>query len=162
MVCLAIRAIVAMWALHASISSSAAQETTPAPTGRLVDLGGRRLHQHYTGAGSPALAIENGAAAFSIDWALVKAEAAKFTAVCTYDRAGYAWSDRGPSQDTIEETIDDLHLLLGRTSVQPPYVMVGASLGSAPSTCARTSADFQTISSALSSSTEPRTRGSRS
>jgi hypothetical protein len=35
-------------------------------------------------------------------------------------------SDRGPSQDSIEETIDDLHLLLARTSVQRPYVMVRA------------------------------------
>ena len=126
MVRLAIGAIVATWALHASISSRAAQETAPAPAGRPVDLGGRRLPQHCTDSGSPAVVIENGAAAFSIDWVLVQAEVAKFTAACTYDRAGYACSDRGPSQNTIEETIDDLHLLLARTSVQRPYVMVGA------------------------------------
>jgi pimeloyl-ACP methyl ester carboxylesterase len=53
------------------------------------------------------------------------------TQVMTYDRAGYAWSDRGPSQDSIEQTIDDLHLLLRKAGVRPPYVMVGASLGCA-------------------------------
>src|SRR5438105_2621665 len=35
--------------------------------------------------------------------------------------AGYAWSDKGPAQDTIEQTMDDLHLLLQKTP-RPPYV----------------------------------------
>jgi pimeloyl-ACP methyl ester carboxylesterase len=103
--------------------------TTPDPPGRMVDLGGRKLHLKLSGTGSPAVVIESGAGAFSVDWALVQPEVAKFTQVATYDRAGYAWSDRGPFQDTIEQTIDDLHLLLRKAGVHPPYVMVGASLG---------------------------------
>lgn len=65
----------------------------------------------------------------SVEWALVQPEVAKFAQICTYDRAGYAWSDPGPSWDTIEQTVDDLHLLLRTAKVQPPYVLVGASLG---------------------------------
>src|SRR5205823_7376331 len=99
-----------------------------APVGRLIDLGGRRLHEICSGMGSPAVVIENGAASFSVEWVRVQAEVAKFTEVCSYDRAGYAWSDPGPMQDTVEQTIDDLHLLLRKT-VRPPYVLVGASLG---------------------------------
>jgi pimeloyl-ACP methyl ester carboxylesterase len=98
------------------------------PIGRLIDIGGRRLHQVCSGTGSPVVVIENGAASFSVEWVRVQAEVAKFTEVCSYDRAGYAWSDRGPAQDTIEQTMDDLQLLL-RNTVKPPYVLVGASLG---------------------------------
>jgi pimeloyl-ACP methyl ester carboxylesterase len=100
----------------------------PPPAGRLVDIGGRRLHQICSGTGSPAVVIENGAGSFSVEWSRTQAQVAAFTEVCSYDRAGYAWSDTGPTQDTVEETVDDLHLLLQRT-VKPPYVMVGASLG---------------------------------
>ena len=67
-----------------------------------MDLGGRRLHTILAGAGSPAVVIETGAGAFSVDWTLVQPEVAKVTRVLTYDRAGYAWSDRGPTQDTID------------------------------------------------------------
>jgi len=104
-------------------------EAEPRPPGRLVDLGGRRLHANVSGDGEPAVVVENGAGAFSVDWALVQPEVAKFTRVVTYDRAGYAWSDRGPFQDAIEPTVDDLHLLLREAGVRPPYVLVGASLG---------------------------------
>jgi pimeloyl-ACP methyl ester carboxylesterase len=99
-----------------------------APIGRLIDIGGRRLHQVCSGTGSPVVVIENGAGSFSVEWVRVQAEVAKLTEVCSYDRAGYAWSDRGPAQDTIEQTMDDLQLLLRKT-VRPPYVLVGASLG---------------------------------
>jgi pimeloyl-ACP methyl ester carboxylesterase len=106
-------------------------ETIPDPPGKLVDLGGRRLHAMLTGEGSPTVVIENGAGAFSVDWALVVPKVAKTAQVVTYDRAGYAWSDRGPGQDTIEQTVDDLHLLLRKAGTRPPYVLVGASLGCA-------------------------------
>lgn len=102
---------------------------TPDPPGELVDLGGRRLHQLCAGRGSPAVVIENGNGGFSIDWALVQPEVARFTRVCAYDRAGCAWSDDGPTRGTVEETVDDLHLLLRKTGVSPPYVLVGASIG---------------------------------
>jgi len=115
------------WAATAA-AQPAPSEATPAPVGRLVDLGGRRLHQICSGSGSPVVVIENGAGAFAVDWTRVQAEIAKSTRVCSYDRAGYAWSDPGPVQDGIEQTMDDLHLLLRQTT-EPPYVMVGASLG---------------------------------
>jgi pimeloyl-ACP methyl ester carboxylesterase len=73
--------------------------------------------------------VENGSSAFSVDWALVQPEVAKFTQICTYDRAGHAWSEAGPARGAVETTIDDLHLLLRKAGVRPPYVFVGASLG---------------------------------
>jgi pimeloyl-ACP methyl ester carboxylesterase len=101
----------------------------PPPTGELLDLGGRRLHLDCKGSGSPTVVVENGGGSFSVEWALVQPEIAKQTRICTYDRAGYAWSDPGPVLDGIEQITDDLHLLLRKAGIQPPYVFVGASLG---------------------------------
>jgi hypothetical protein len=70
-------------------SSIIGQSPFPAP-GRLVDLGGHRLHVWCTGKGTPAVVIENGLGDFSLDWILVQKKVERFTRVCTYDRAGYA------------------------------------------------------------------------
>jgi pimeloyl-ACP methyl ester carboxylesterase len=64
-----------------------------------------------------------------MEWALVQPKVASFTRICTYDRAGYAWSDRGPAENTVEETMDDLHQLLRVASISSPYVLVGHSIG---------------------------------
>jgi pimeloyl-ACP methyl ester carboxylesterase len=101
----------------------------PPPTGQLVDIGGRKLHIHCTGTGSPTVIVENGGAAFSFDWELVQPEVARFTRICTYDRAGYAWSDVGPEFDSFNQASLDLHLLLMKARIPGPYVLVGHSLG---------------------------------
>jgi pimeloyl-ACP methyl ester carboxylesterase len=112
---------------------SAAQENqtdvAPPPLGQLVDIGGRKLHLICSGEGKPTVLLENGSDGFSIDWALVQPQVAKFARVCTYDRAGFAWSDRGPAINTVEQTMDDLHLLLSTAAITPPYILVGHSIG---------------------------------
>src|SRR5262245_9158927 len=70
-----------------------------------------------------------GGGAFSIDWALVQPKIADSTRVCSYDRAGLAWSDPGPADETVEQTIHDLHTLLRAAGEKPPYLLVGASVG---------------------------------
>ena len=75
---------------------SLAQVNTPAPTGKLVDIGGYRLHVDINGKGSPAVIMIAGSQAFSFDWALVAPEIARATLTCTYDRPALAWSDPGP------------------------------------------------------------------
>lgn len=116
--------------LHTAAAGDDDQDVPNSP-GRLVSVGGRRLHAIVKGDGSPTVVFENGAGAFSIDWALVQPKVSEFARTVTYDRAGYAWSDKGPTQDSIEQTIDDLHLLLRELGTRPPYVLVGASLGCA-------------------------------
>src|SRR5215469_6498281 len=77
------------------------EKATPPAPGKLVDIGERQLHLHCTGSGSPAVIVENGSSSFSIDFALVQPEVAKFTQICTYDRAGHAWSGAGPARWTV-------------------------------------------------------------
>jgi pimeloyl-ACP methyl ester carboxylesterase len=99
------------------------------PSGQMVDIGGCKLHIHCTGEGAPTVIVENGGAAFSFDWELVQPEVEKFTRICTYNRAGYAWSDVGPEFDTFDRSVHDLHILPSKAGIAGPYVMVGHSFG---------------------------------
>src|SRR5215472_2923431 len=101
----------------------------PQPVGELISIGSRKLHIRCTGIGSPTVIVENGGAAFSFDWALVQPQVARFTRICTYDRAGYAWSDPGPEFDTFDQASHDLHVLLANADIHAPYVLDGHSLG---------------------------------
>jgi pimeloyl-ACP methyl ester carboxylesterase len=100
-----------------------------AAPGRLIDIGGRKLHLYGTGKGSPTVILMAGGGAFSIDWALVQRRIARKTRVCSYDRAGLAWSDPGPADETVEQTVADLHTLLRAAGEKGPYILVGASIG---------------------------------
>jgi len=99
------------------------------PPGPLIDLGGRKLHLNCSGRGNPTVILVAGGGAFSIDWAFVQARIAENTAVCSYDRAGLGWSDSGPADETVEQTIGDLHALLRAAVEKGPYLLVGASIG---------------------------------
>src|SRR5262245_36346426 len=99
----------------------------PAP-GRLIDVGGRKLHILCSGSGSPSVILMAGGGAFSIDWELVQPRIAEVTRVCSYDRAGLAWSDSGPAEETVEQTVSDLHALLAASGEKGPYLLVGASI----------------------------------
>jgi pimeloyl-ACP methyl ester carboxylesterase len=112
--------------------SARAQTTAvapPSPPGRLIDVGGDRLHVNCTGRGAPTVLLEAGAGDFSFDWTLVQPSIAAFTRVCSYDRAGYAWSEPGPTPRTLEQLALEAHTLLERAGEARPVVLVGHSLG---------------------------------
>ncbi len=108
---------------------AAQPQAAPPMPGRLVEAGGHRLHLFCSGSGGPEVVFEAGAGAFSVDFALVQAEVARFTRACSYDRAGYAWSEPGPRPRTMRQIAYELHTALHRAGVKPPYVLVGHSLG---------------------------------
>jgi pimeloyl-ACP methyl ester carboxylesterase len=99
------------------------------PPGRLVDIGGRKLHFNCTGSGSPTVILEAGASSFAIDWSLVQPAIARTNRVCSYDRAGSGWSDPRGEPDTAARIVRDLHAALAAANEKPPYVMTGASFG---------------------------------
>jgi pimeloyl-ACP methyl ester carboxylesterase len=99
------------------------------PPGRLIDVGGRRLHLNCTGTGSPTVIIEAGASSFALDFSLVQPEIARTHRVCLYDRAGSGWSDARGEVETPARIVVDLHNALAAAGEQPPFVMVGASAG---------------------------------
>ena len=80
------------WSLRAM---AAVGPATPAP-GLMVLVGEHRLHLNCAGQGEPAVVMDAGLGGTSLDWVRVQPELARYTRVCTYDRAGYGWSEPGP------------------------------------------------------------------
>lgn len=105
-----------------------AQPAYPAP-GILVDVGQRYMHIHCTGAGSPTVVMDSGLGGASLDWVRIQPEVATYTRVCTYDRAGYGWSEPGPWPRTSLAIVHDLRVLLEHADITGPYVLVGHSFG---------------------------------
>ena len=97
--------------------------------GRLVDIGGHRLHIHCTGEGTPTIIFDSGVGGFSLEWSRIQSALAQRTRVCSYDRAGYGWSDPGPLPRTSERITRELHTLLLRAGVAGPYIIAGHSFG---------------------------------
>lgn len=99
------------------------------PPGRLVDVGGYKLHLHCLGTGSPTVIAENGLGGSSPDWSLVQPAVSQTTRICSYDRAGAGWSEVGPGPRTSRQISAELHTLLTNARIAGPYVLVGHSAG---------------------------------
>jgi pimeloyl-ACP methyl ester carboxylesterase len=99
-----------------------AEARMPPPPGRLVDIGGYRLHLDCTGTGRPTIILEAGLGDPGLSWSEVQPALARSTRVCSYDRAGFGWSDAGPlPRDPTRETAE-LHALLEKAGIDAPYV----------------------------------------
>ncbi|HMI88655.1 MAG TPA: alpha/beta hydrolase [Polyangiaceae bacterium] len=81
------------------------------------------------GGGSPTIVLEAGLGGDSSSWVFVQPQLAELTRVCSYDRAGYYFSDPGPMPRTADANVDDLHRTLEGASIRGPFVLVGHSLG---------------------------------
>jgi pimeloyl-ACP methyl ester carboxylesterase len=73
--------------------------------------------------------LEAGIAASSLTWSRVQPRIAQFSRVCSYDRAGLAWSESASTPRSMSALIEELRTLLDRTGEPPPYVLVGHSFG---------------------------------
>lgn len=87
------------------------------------------LNLNCFGEGSPTVVLDAGLGVPAHGWKPVQPAVAKFTRVCSYDRAGYGWSDAGPMPRTSSEIAKELHALLAAAGEKPPYILVGHSFG---------------------------------
>jgi pimeloyl-ACP methyl ester carboxylesterase len=119
-------------AIYQVIATRRSERKYP-PPGRLVDVGGYRLHINCSGPegaqGGPTVVMDAGIGECSPGWSLVQPEIARFVRVCTYDRAGLGWSDTTSTARTSQQIVNELHALLSNAGIKPPYVMVGHSFG---------------------------------
>lgn len=99
------------------------------PPGKLIDIGGRRLHLWHMGTGAPAVVIVPALGAPGLEWVGVQRLLAQHTTTYVYDRAGLGWSDPAPWPRDISELTDELHRLVDAAAVPTPFVLVGQSLG---------------------------------
>jgi len=116
-------------ASYQAISASREQRLYP-PPGKLVEIGGYRLHLYCSGQGGPTVILDYGRVGSYLDWYYVQPQVARFARVCSYDRGGYGWSEPSPKPRLPSVMAEELHALLARTGEKPPFVLVGHSFGS--------------------------------
>ena len=124
----AILACAAMGATYESARELTDRASYPAP-GRLVDVGGRRLHLNCVGTGNPTVVLFPGAGDVSPVWGWIAPTVATTSRVCAWDRAGRGWSDDAPGQQDPADLAVDLHTLLDRAQITGPFVLAGHSFG---------------------------------
>jgi pimeloyl-ACP methyl ester carboxylesterase len=122
--------------LIASVLFGGCGESTDTPStaavpadSQLVDIGTHRLFAKWIGEGSPTVVIDVGMGETYESWQPIIDEFSGKTTVVIYDRAGYRQSDPGPHPRTAGQSAHELRSLLERMPVQPPYILVGHSLG---------------------------------
>ena len=99
------------------------------PIGQMIDVGGHRLHLYCVGEGSPTVVLEGGHGVVMLSWTLVQPMIATSVRTCAYDRAGLGWSEIGSNPRTPQRIAEELHTLLENAGIEPPYVLVGHSIG---------------------------------
>ncbi len=113
---------------YQNISETRERRFHPRP-GQLVDIGSYKMHIYCLGQGSPTVILDAGLGDSFVSWHKVQPEIAKFTRVCSYDRAGIGYSDSSPRPRTSKVFAEELHTLLQRAAVPSPYILVGHSMG---------------------------------
>ncbi len=97
---------------------------------RMVDIGSRKLYLDCSGPlNSPVVILEAGSEAASESWRRVQPKIAISNRVCSYDRAGLGKSPWAGHEESVAENVADLHSLLQKAKIQPPYVLVAHSSG---------------------------------
>jgi pimeloyl-ACP methyl ester carboxylesterase len=118
---------VAGW-VYQTTSSARDRHAQPMP-GELVDVGGYKMHIDCTGRGTPVVILDAGLGDTYLSWNKVQPLIARFTRVCSYDRAGLGYSGATPHARIGKVIAEELHALLHNAEISPPYVLVGHSMG---------------------------------
>lgn len=103
--------------------------TTNQPPGAFYSVNGHRMHINCTGSGSPTIVLEAGLGNDSMTWGGVQPVLSSTTRVCSYDRAGFGWSDPLPAPRDADHVAAELHELLLQAKVTGPIVLMGHSIG---------------------------------
>jgi len=101
------------------------------PPGKMIDVGGHKLHINCTGVKSerPTIILEAGLGNASGELYWYQAELEKTEYVCSYDRAGTGWSELSNIAADSENISSQLHILLDKSNIKPPYVFASHSVG---------------------------------
>ncbi len=118
-----------VWTGVKNASASKRWLASPAPPGVMIDVGGNRLYAVVMGKGGPAVIIEPSLGSTSPEWRHIQEALSKKTAVLCFDRAGYGWSDPGAMPRTGAQELKELWILLKKTGLKPPYILLGHEQG---------------------------------
>lgn len=99
------------------------------PPGKMVDVGGYKLHAYEVGAGNVSVIFDSCLGGNCLEWLSVQAQVAKFAHTVSYDRAGLGWSEASNTPRICLFMVEELRTLLRNAHIQPPYILVGHSSG---------------------------------
>lgn len=94
-----------------------------------VIIRGASIHTIRHGSGSPTVIILSGLDDDIRSWLPVGEKVAAFAQVFLYDRPGLGRSDPPITTRTCSDNADELHELLLKSGVNPPFILVGHSVG---------------------------------
>ena len=98
--------------------------------GRWIAIGrGSRLYVLEAGSGEPTVLFEAGIGATNLNWRHIQQSVAQFTSTAAYDRGGLGWSSPCRTARTPGNIAAELHEMLQRGGIKPPYILVGHSFG---------------------------------
>ncbi|HTV75201.1 MAG TPA: alpha/beta hydrolase [Candidatus Acidoferrales bacterium] len=93
----------------------------------LVRIGSRSINLYCTGTGAPTIVLDASGGSDMLDWRFVQPLLAKDRRVCSYDRAGFGFSDPAPPPRDAATDATDLHALVEAGVLSPPFILVGYS-----------------------------------
>jgi len=95
----------------------------------MVQLDTHKLHLYCEGEGEVTVLLEAGLGGNSLEWGPVQKSLARFTRTCSYDRAGYAWSDNSPFARDARQLANEANQMLDVAGIEGPLVLAGHSFG---------------------------------
>jgi pimeloyl-ACP methyl ester carboxylesterase len=99
-----------------------------APPGTLYLVQGHRMRIHCEGMGAPTIVLDAGLGNDGLIWSGIQPVLAKSNRVCSFDRAGYGWSDPVSTPRDATNVSTELHGLLMAANIGAPVVLVGHSI----------------------------------
>jgi pimeloyl-ACP methyl ester carboxylesterase len=98
------------------------------PPGQMYMVDGHRMRIDCTGSGSPTIVLDAGLGNDGLIWGGVQPVLAKTTRVCSYDRAGFGWSEKLLPPRDADHIATELHGLLTAAGIKGPVVLMGHSI----------------------------------
>jgi len=99
------------------------------PLGEMVDVDGRMVHVYCIGEGSPTVWLENGWSALVLSWQPFQEVLSEYSRVCSYDRAGYGWSEANGIDRSAQAAANEFAALLDVMGEEDPFVLAAWSGG---------------------------------
>jgi pimeloyl-ACP methyl ester carboxylesterase len=104
------------------------RSVNPSP-GKPYAVNGHVMHLYCTGSGAPTIVLESGRGEDFTVWAKVQPALSRSTRTCSYDRAGFGWSEPQPGTRDANSIARQLHMLLLEADITTPVVLMGHSAG---------------------------------
>lgn len=101
------------------------------PEGRLIDVGGHKMHVYGVGQGTVTVVFASGLRSPSayVDFYPLHQVLGRRTRVVVYDRPGHGWSEPTQSRRNLDLMVDEIHTALELAGESAPYIFVAHSLG---------------------------------